>query len=415
MKRKSFAVIGGGAAGLLAAGMAAESGLLVTVFEPNEKLGRKLRITGKGRCNITNACDMAGFLEHIPCGGCFLCSSFSNFSSYDVIDFFENLGVRLKIERGNRVFPQSDQANEVAQALIDYCKRGGVSFKREKVLDILFDGDKAVGLVTKDGEFFFDSILLATGGKSYPATGSTGDGYRFAKKTGHTVSPLRQSLVPLVTKEKWPALAQGVSLRNVRITVIDEKRKKQVCSEQGEALFTHYGVSGPLVLQASALMDDMEPERYRLTFDLKPALSEEKLDKRILRELEEAGAKTAGNIMKALLPNKLIVPICNLSEIPIGLLGSRITKRQRKNLVKVLKNLSLTTEGFRPWEEAIITRGGVCLKEVNPKTMESVLKKGLYFAGEILDVDGYTGGFNLQIAWSTAAAVAKAVCRENIN
>ena len=415
MRRKSFAVIGGGAAGLLAAGMVAESGLSVIVFEQNQKLGRKLRITGKGRCNITNACDMADFLQHIPCGGRFLCSSFSNFSSYDVIDFFENLGVRLKIERGNRVFPQSDQANEVAQALIDYCKRGGVSFNRKKVLDILFDEDKAVGVVTSDGKIFFDAILIATGGKSYPATGSTGDGYRFAKKAGHTVSPLRPSLVPLITKEKWPALAQGVSLRNVRLTVIDEKIKKQVYSEQGEALFTHYGVSGPLVLQASALMDDMEPERYRLTFDLKPALSEEKLDKRILRELEEAGTKTAGNIMKSLLPNKLIAPICNLSEIPISLLGSRITKQQRKNLVKVLKNLSLTVEGFRPWEEAIITRGGVCLKEVNPKTMESVVKKGLYFAGEILDADGYTGGFNLQIAWSTAAAAAKAVCQQNIN
>ncbi len=411
MRRKSFAVIGGGAAGLLAAGMVAESGLSVIVFEQNQKLGRKLRITGKGRCNITNACDMADFLQHIPCGGRFLCSSFSNFSSYDAIDFFENLGVRLKIERGNRVFPQSDQANEVAQALIDYCKRGGVSFNRKKVLDILFDEDKAVGVVTSDGKIFFDAILIATGGKSYPATGSTGDGYRFAKKAGHTVSPPRPSLVPLITKEKWPALAQGVSLRNVRLTVIDEKRKKQVYSDQGEALFTHYGVSGPLVLQASALMDDMEPERYLLTFDLKPALSEEKLDKRILRELEEAGTKTAGNIMKSLLPNKLIAPICNLSEIPISLLGSRITKQQRKNLVKVLKNLSLTVEGFRPWEEAIITRGGVCLKEVNPKTMESVVKKGLYFAGEILDADGYTGGFNLQIAWSTAAAAAKAVCQ----
>jgi len=286
-----------------------------------------------------------------------------------------------------------------------------VFFNRKKVLDILFDEDQAVGLVTSDGKIFFDAILIATGGKSYPATGSTGDGYRFAKKAGHTVSPLRPSLVPLTTKEKWPALAQGVSLRNVRLTVIDEKRKKHVYSEQGEALFTHYGVSGPLVLQASALMDDMEPERYRLTFDLKPALSEEKLDKRILREFEEAGTKTAGNIMKSLLPNKLIAPICNLSEIPISLLGSQITKQQRKNLVKVLKNLSLTVEGFRPWEEAIITRGGVCLKEVNPKTMESVFKKGLYFAGEILDADGYTGGFNLQIAWSTAAAAAKAVCQ----
>jgi len=409
VQRKSFGVIGGGAAGLLAAGIAAESGLSVIVFEQNQKLGRKLRITGKGRCNITNACDMADFLEHIPCGGRFLCSSFSNFSAYNVIDFFENLGVDLKIERGNRVFPQSDQANDVAQALIDYCKRNGVFFNRKKVLDILFDEDQAVGLVTSDGKIFFDAILIATGGKSYPATGSTGDGYRFAKKAGHTVSPLRPSLVPLTTKEKWPALAQGVSLRNVRLTVIDEKRKKHVYSEQGEALFTHYGVSGPLVLQASALMDDMEPERYRLTFDLKPALSEEKLDKRILREFEEAGTKTAGNIMKSLLPNKLIAPICNLSEIPISLLGSQITKQQRKNLVKVLKNLSLTVEGFRPWEEAIITRGGVCLKEVNPKTMESVFKKGLYFAGEILDADGYTGGFNLQIAWSTAAAAAKAV------
>ena len=213
MRRKSFAVIGGGAAGLLAAGMVAESGLSVIVFEQNQKLGRKLRITGKGRCNITNACDMADFLQHIPCGGRFLCSSFSNFSSYDAIDFFENLGVRLKIERGNRVFPQSDQANEVAQALIDYCKRGGVSFNRKKVLDILFDEDKAVGVVTSDGKIFFDAILIATGGKSYPATGSTGDGYRFAKKAGHTVSPLRPSLVPLITKEKWPALAQGVSLR----------------------------------------------------------------------------------------------------------------------------------------------------------------------------------------------------------
>lgn len=412
MSRKSLAVVGGGAAGLLTAGLAAEGGCCVTLFEPNRRLGRKLRITGKGRCNLTNACDWEDFFDQIPHGSRFLYSAIARFSPYDTISFFEELGVPLKIERGNRVFPQSDQADEVAEALVRYCKRGGVSFRQEKVISLIQEDDCVNGVVTHRGRLSFDSVLLATGGCSYPKTGSTGDGYRFAKEAGHTIVSPRPSLVPLVTKERWPATAQGVSLRNVRLTVFDKKTQKKIFSRQGEALFTHFGVSGPLVLQASALLQEMTSGRYQLQFDLKPALTEEKLEQRILREWNVAPNKTAGNLMRTLLPNKLILPVCQLAEIPIGQVGHQLTKRQRKQLVTVLKHLSLTVEGFRPWEEAIITCGGVSLREVNPKTMESVHKKGLYFAGEILDVDGYTGGFNLQIAWATAVSAAEAICAD---
>lgn len=413
MSQRSLAVIGGGAAGLLAAGLAANGGCRVTLFEPNRQLGRKLRITGKGRCNLTNACDMPDFLEKIPHGNRFLYSAISRFTPYDVIDFFESRGVRLKIERGNRVFPQSDQANEVAQALIDDCRRGDVTIRRMRVKELLLEKDRVAGVSTDKKQFMFDRVLIATGGCSYPGTGSTGDGYHFAKQAGHTVSPLRPSLVPLITKEKWPTRVQGLSLRNVRLTVMDTDHDKRVYSQQGEALFTHFGVSGPLVLQASALMDDMRPGRYQLQFDLKPALTEEMLEQRILREWSQASGKTTGNLMRTLLPSKLILPVCQLAKIPIGQLGSQMTKLQRKQLVTVLKRLPLTVEGFKSWEEAIITSGGVSLREINPKTMESKRKKGLYFAGEILDIDGYTGGFNLQIAWATAAAAARAICEDH--
>ncbi|NLK70661.1 MAG: NAD(P)/FAD-dependent oxidoreductase [Clostridiales bacterium] len=392
-------IIGGGAAGCIAAITAAKQGRIVAIFEKNGRLGKKLLITGKGRCNITNNCTQEELMQNIPCNPRFLYSAFSQFSPQDVMDFFENEGVPLKTERGNRVFPQSDKAKDIVVALEKCIKEYGVKLVANKVTALILEDGVCKGVKCNDEEYFAESVLIATGGKSYPATGSTGDGYTLAISAGHTVTPLKPSLVPIVAEEKYCSDMMGLSLKNVTLNLYDEKKK--IYSEMGEMLFTHFGISGPLVLSASSHIRNMERGRYKIFIDLKPSLSEEKLDLRIQRDFADNINKSFINSLGKLLPNKMIPVVVGLSGIPFDLKVNSITKEQRKNLVKLLKAFPITVTGFRPIEEAIVTSGGVSVKEINPKTMESKLVKGLFFAGEVIDVDGYTGGFNLQIAFST--------------
>lgn len=392
-------IIGGGAAGCIAAITAAKQGRIVAIFEKNGRLGKKLLITGKGRCNITNNCTQEELMQNIPCNPRFLYSAFSQFSPQDVMDFFENEGVPLKTERGNRVFPQSDKAKDIVVALEKCIKEYGVKLVANKVTALILEDGVCKGVKCNDEEYFAESVLIATGGKSYPATGSTGDGYTLAISAGHTVTPLKPSLVPIVAEEKYCSDMMGLSLKNVTLNLYDEKKK--IYSEMGEMLFTHFGISGPLVLSASSHIRKMERGRYKIFIDLKPSLSEEKLDLRIQRDFADNINKSFINSLGKLLPNKMIPVVVGLSGIPFDLKVNSITKEQRKNLVKLLKAFPITVTGFRPIEEAIVTSGGVSVKEINPKTMESKLVKGLFFAGEVIDVDGYTGGFNLQIAFST--------------
>lgn len=395
-------VIGGGAAGLMAAGTAAENGKSVLVFDKNDKLGRKLRITGKGRCNVTNNCDNDTVIKSCVSSGRFLYSALSVLSPQDTMDFFEGLGVPLKTERGNRVFPQSDNANDVANALEKWCKDLGVRFKKEAVLDVLSENGSVKGIKAQSGEYLSSSVLIATGGASYKATGSTGDGYKFAEKLGHSIKPITPSLVALTTQDDDCPKMQGLSLRNAEIKVFDtEKKNKVIYEDFGEMLFTHFGVSGPVILSASAHMRDMKPGRFVISVNLKPALSEEQLDKRLLRDLEKNQNKNFGNSLSELLPQKMIDVIIDRSGIPAETKCNSITREQRKALLDTLRDFRLTVNGFRSLNEAIVTGGGVNTKEINPKTMESKLVSGLYFAGEVMDVDAYTGGFNLQIAFCT--------------
>lgn len=400
-------VIGGGASGLLAAGRMASCGAKVVLLEKNDILGKKLLITGKGRCNVTNKCDVGGVIKNVVVNGNFLYSSLYRFSPDDVIDFFEGQGVRLKVERGNRVFPVSDKASDIVKALWNFCKDCGVKILNKAVYDLIYDGDSVVGVQLKDEMVFCKNVVVATGGMSYPQTGSTGDGYAWAKKAGHKISKILPSLVPIITVEKWPTLAQGLSLKNVKLTVL--KKDKSIFSEQGEMLFTHFGISGPLVLSASSHIRNIENEKYKIILDLKPALDYNKLNNRIVREISKFPNYDMINILRKLLPAKLVEPIFSMLRLNDGFKANQFSKEQRKNLVELLKNLTLTVKSFRSVKYAIITSGGVDVSEVNPKTMESKLKHGLYFIGEILNVDGYTGGFNLQIAWSTAVAAADAI------
>lgn len=406
--------IGGGPAGMFAALTAANSGKRCVIAEQNEQLGRKLRITGKGRCNLTNHCDIDTLLENIPGNGKFLYSAFSRCMPQDVIAYFESLGVPLKTERGNRVFPVSDRAGDIVQALQSAIRKTGIPVVRGKITRLLRAPDgRCTGAVTADGaEIHAKTTLLATGGLSYPKTGSTGIGYQLARSVGHTIVPLRPSLVPLVTQETWCRDAMGLSLRNVTLRLYRDS--KCIFAELGEMLFTHFGVSGPLVLSASALMRKGMPQDYRLEIDLKPGLTPEQLDKRIQRDLSESPNRDLGNILHALLPAKLILPVLHQCKISPNTKANGLTKEQRRTLGERIKALPLHIRAFRPIEEAIITRGGVSVREVNAKTMESKCCPGLYFAGEILDVDGYTGGFNLQIAFSTAysAGLAMAAAAE---
>ena len=398
-------IIGGGAAGAMAGVLCSQRGRKTIIFEPNGKIGKKLLITGKGRCNVTNNCTPDELLKNIPRNPRFLYSAFSRFSSADTMELFEGFGVPLKTERGNRVFPVSDKAADIVSALDRNLKKNGVRIIKEKVTDIIVVDGICKGVVAGGKQYFSQSVLLATGGKSYPLTGSDGSGYVLAEKTGHTVTPLEPSLVPIVCSEKYCADMMGLSLRNVTLSLYDGKKK--IYSELGEMLFTHFGVSGPLVLSASSHISKMESGRYKILIDLKPGLSLKQLDARIQRDFSENINRIFGNSLSKLLPAKLVPTAVKLSGIPGETKVNQITREERLAFAQLLKEFPLTVKGFRPIEEAIITSGGINIKEINPKTMESKLVQNLYFAGEIIDTDGYTGGFNLQIAFSTAFCAAE--------
>lgn len=388
---------------------AAQRGLNVVLLEPNKMLGKKLRITGKGRCNVTNHCDVKTILANIPGDGRFLYSALNRLGPQDTMALFESLGVPLKTERGSRVFPVSDRSHDVANALERAYAHAGGRVVHAAATDILTQDGAVSAVVTTEGTIDCDAAVICTGGLSYPLTGSTGDGYRLARQLGHTVTPTRPSLVPLESDDPWCAEMQGFSLRNVTLTVYDEQNKV-IYSDLGEMLFTHFGVSGPLVLSASAHMRDFSQHKYRLSIDLKPALDEKKLDARILRDFQKYANRDFKNALYDLAGHAMIPVLVRLSGIPEDTKVNAITREQRHKLVELFKHFPVSVTGTRPIDEAIITSGGVSLKEVNPRTMGSKLVPGLYFAGEVLDLDAYTGGFNLQIAWSTGYVAGSAVC-----
>lgn len=403
-------VAGGGAAGMMAAGRAAELGCSVCLVEKNERLGRKIDITGKGRCNLTNNCSVQELIASVPSNGRFLYGAVSSFTPQDTMAFFESLGVPVKTERGNRVFPVSDHAKDVSGALGDWLRRAGCEVRRGTVQSLLLHEGRTVGVRLQSGEeIFAGAVLIACGGASYPATGSTGDGYRLAEQAGHTVTPLRPSLVPLVAQGEDCSEMMGLSLRNIGLSVWDRRKKKEIYSDFGELLFTHFGLSGPVILSASSHLREMEPGRYEARIDLKPALSPEQLDARLQRDFSENKNRDFINSLGALLPRKLIPVAVRRSGIPGDLKCNAITREMRRGFLQLLKSFSVEIQGFRSLAEAIVTSGGVSVKELNPKTMESRLVSGLYFAGEVVDVDAYTGGFNLQIAFSTGRAAAEAI------
>lgn len=408
---KKIVIIGGGAAGLMAAYSAALKygrNALITVVEKNERPARKVMITGKGRCNLTNNCEIDTLIANVPQNGKFLFSAFSGFSSADTMRLFESFGVPLKTERGNRVFPVSDKAVDIVDALVGAVKKSGVKLVRGVAEKIIVSNGAVIGVKTEDGEIFpADSVILATGGMSYPLTGSTGDGYRMAAELSHTVTELKPSLVPLTVHEGFCSRIAGLTLKNVTLSVYEEGKKKPVYQELGEMLFTHFGISGPLTLSASSHMRKMGKAAYTAYIDLKPALTLEQLDNRILRDFEDEKNKDFANSLDKLLPKSIIPVIISLSGIEPNLKVNQISREMRTSLCKVIKALPLHITGFRPIEEAIITGGGISVKEINPSTMESKLVKGLYFAGEIIDADAYTGGFNLQIAFSTGFSAGK--------
>ena len=407
---KNVVITGGGPAGMMAAITAARRGFKVTLVEKNEKLGKKLFITGKGRCNITNAGDTEDLFNSIVTNRKFMLSSFNGFNNYDTLGFFDELGLQIKIERGNRVFPESDHSSDVIGALNRELKRLSVDVRlNTEVKDIIVNDGKATGVVIKcsgkESTIQADNVIVATGGNSYQSTGSTGDGYRFARKLGHSVTPILPALVPFNVAEDWESDLQGLSLKNVSIAVLDGKQ--EIYSDFGEMLFTHFGVSGPLILSASSFAARRIKEHpLKLVIDLKPALSQEQLDERILRDFDEEKNKAFKNSLDKLLPKKMIPVIVRLSDIDGNKKVNEITKQERQRLVSLIKGLELTLTGLRGFNEAIITQGGINVREINPTTMESKLVKNLYFAGEVLDVDALTGGFNLQIAWSTGYAAA---------
>ena len=402
---KGLVVVGGGAAGMMAAVSAAERGARVTLLEPNERLGKKLNITGKGRCNVTNNADVQTLLANVPRNGKFLYSAFSRFDGRDAMAFFASIGVPLKTERGNRVFPVSDRAFDVSAALERRLKALKVSLVRDRAAELEITSGAVTGVRGERGTYPAGAVVLATGGVSYPATGSTGEGHRMAREAGHTVTDLQGSLVPLRDYGLGREL-QGLSLRNVGLAVFEDRKK--IYTDFGEMLFTHFGVSGPLVLSASAHMRHFGKKTYRLEMDLKPALDEQALDKRLLRDFEKYANHDFCNALDDLLPQKLIPVAVERSGIPPHQKVHDLTREQRRGLVQVLKHFSVEIAGPCPVTDAIVTSGGVKVGEIDPKTMESKLVKGLYFAGEIIDVDAYTGGFNLQIAWATGRAAGMA-------
>lgn len=400
---KNIVIIGGGAAGLMAAITAsAKKGNNVTVIEKNERAGRKLMITGKGRCNVCNNCDIDTLIANIPKNAKFLYSAFSALPPQELMSLFEKWGVALKTERGNRVFPVSDKAVDIVDALVNTAKKQGVKTVNSTAEKLMTRDNKIIGVKLTNGNILSaDSVILATGGMSYPLTGSTGDGYTMASAFGHTVTELKPSLVPLNIHEGFCTRLSGLSLKNITLSVFEDGKKKPLFCEMGEMLFTHFGISGPLVLSASSHIRYMGKKEYVAFIDLKPALSVEQLDNRILRDFGELQNKDFTNSLDKLLPKSLIPVIVKLSGIDGGKKVNQISREERARLCSIIKGLQLHITGFRPIEEAIITSGGISVKEIDPKTMESKIINGLYFAGEIIDVDAYTGGFNLQIAFST--------------
>lgn len=403
-------IIGGGAAGMMAGIFSARNGHDTVIFEKNEKCGKKVYITGKGRCNITNAGDMEDIQNSIVTNKKFMYSSLNKFSNYDVMGLFDELGLAIKVERGNRVFPESDKSSDVIGALVRELNTLGVEIRYNTIVkDVITKDGEFSYIVTQDGKKHFgDAVIIATGGKSYPVTGSTGDGYEFARKIGHTVTKLSPALVPFNTKEEYVKELQGLSLRNVGVTICH--KDKVVYSDFGELLFTHFGVSGPTIISASSKLTDLiAKEQLKLYIDLKPALDEKQLDERILRDFAENINKSLKNALDGLYPKKLIPVIINLSGIDENKKINEVSKMERARLVELTKRFPMTLIGLRGYNEAIITQGGVTVTEINPSTMESKLAKGVHFAGEVIDVDAVTGGFNLQIAWSTAYAAANAI------
>jgi predicted Rossmann fold flavoprotein len=398
---KKVIVIGGGAAGCIAAFMAAKNGHSVTLFEKNEKIGKKIFITGKGRCNVTNACDITDFFENIPTNSKFLYSAVYSFTNQDVIDFFVEAGCPLKVERGDRVFPVSDHSSDVISALKRKLAEVSVAVKlNTEVKELLITDGKIAGVVLRDGKkMMADAVVVATGGFSYQTTGSTGDGYKWAKESEHKIVEPEPALVPLETKEEWTKTLQGLSLKNVSLSF--KNGKKVLYDGFGEMMFTHFGITGPLVLSASSYLKNAKG--VSVTLDLKPALTLEQLDKRLIREFDENKNKQFKNSINSLFPAKMVPVMLSLSGINPDKKVNEISREERRLFVELIKELPMTITGTRDFNEAIITRGGVSVKDVNPSTMESKKISGLYFAGEVLDVDGLTGGFNLQIAWSTGA------------
>ncbi len=400
MSNKRIIVIGGGAAGLMAAGFAGKNGADVTLFEKMPRVGRKIMITGKGRCNIANACDVQTFMQNVPVNGRFLYSALNNFPPEEILEFFNEIGLPTKVERGNRAYPISEKATDVVDVMRRFVTDNGCKIVNEKVEQIIVDDGTAVGVKTNSATYNCDAVIIATGGASYPLTGSTGDGYKFARCLGHTVVDIKPSLVPLESNNKDCKDMQGLSLKNVAIKV-KNNIGKVVYEDFGEMLFTHFGISGPMVLSASCHLIDYDKNNYVAHIDLKPALSEEQLDLRIQRDFKENINKAVSNSFSKLLPRKLIPVVLRRWGVPFDTKCNSVTKEQRKLLVTILKDFVVDISKPRPIEEAIITSGGVKVTEINPKTMESKLVNNLYFAGEVIDCDAYTGGFNLIIAWTT--------------
>lgn len=396
-------MIGAGPAGMMAARVAAEAGAAVTLYERNDRPGRKLRITGKGRCNVTNDCDTTEFLTNVPTNPRFLYAALANFSTQDTKDFFENCGVPLKTERGRRVFPVSDHAQDIVDALANRCRADGVRFVYTRVKGLTLAEGRVCGVETERGSEPASAVIIATGGRSYPLTGSTGDGYAWARAAGHTITELHPSLVPIVCEGNLCGRLQGLSLRNVAMKITRTDNGKTVYEDFGEMMFTHFGMTGPMILSASARLPDLVPGRYAAHFDLKPALDEKQLDARLISDFTKYANRDFLHGLDDLLPQKLIEPMVETTGIDQRKKINSLTREERHTVISCLKDFTVRLSGFRPIDEAIVTKGGVSVKEIDPRTMASKKCEGLYFAGEILDVDAYTGGFNLQIAFATGA------------